>query len=226
MSIRKKENLKVRQPLQKVMIPLVDQRIMDEITHVKDLILAEVNVKELEFMEAIDKSIKPNFKTLGKKAGAKMKLVAEKITLMTQEQIAELEANGNYILALDNQNLEILREDVEILSREITGFKVANEGVLTVALDIYINEELRNEGIARELVSKLQGLRKELDFEVTDKISVKIVDNLYLKDAINQFKNYICSEILAKEINLVAELANANSVMVDETEIKVLIEKA
>jgi isoleucyl-tRNA synthetase len=226
LSIRKKENLKVRQPLQKVMIPLVDQRIKDEITHVKDLILAEVNVKELEFMEAIDKSIKPNFKTLGKKAGAKMKLVAEKITLMTQEQIAELEANGHYILALDDQNLEILREDVEILSREITGFKVANEGALTVALDIHINEELRNEGIARELVSKLQGLRKELDFEVTDKISVKIVDNLYLKDAINQFKTYICSEILATEINLFVELANANAVMVDETEIKVLIEKA
>jgi isoleucyl-tRNA synthetase len=208
------------------MIPLVDQRIKDEITHVKDLILAEVNVKELEFMEAIDKSIKPNFKTLGKKAGAKMKLVAEKITLMTQEQIAELEVNGHYNLALDDQNLEILREDVEILSREITGFKVANEGALTVALDIHIDEELRNEGIARELVSKLQGLRKELDFEVTDKISVKIVDNLYLKDAINQFKTYICSEILATEINLFVELANANAVMVDETEIKVLIEKA
>lgn len=226
LSIRKKENLKVRQPLQKIMIPIVDQRIKDEIIHVKDLILAEVNVKELEFMEAIDKSIKPNFKTLGKKAGAKMKLLAEKISEMTQDQIAEIELRGNYLLALDDQNIEILREDVEILSREIKGFKVANEGTLTVALDINISEELRNEGVARELVSKLQGLRKELEFEVTDKISVKIVDNLYIKDAINQFKTYICSEILATEINLMLDLANAKAVMVDETEIKVLIEKA
>ncbi len=226
LSIRKKENLKVRQPLQKILIPVVDPKIKEEIIHVKELILAEVNVKELEFMEAIDKSIKPNFKTLGKKVGSKMKALSELILQMSQTQIAAIEENGLTQIELEGDSIEILREDVEIISKEIAGYKVANEGKITVALDIHISDSLRDEGIARELVSKLQGLRKELDLNLTDKISVKIVDNNYLKSAINQFKTYICSEILATDITLVAELTGANEILVDETDIKVKIEKA
>jgi isoleucyl-tRNA synthetase len=226
LSIRKKENLKVRQPLQKILIPVVDPKIKEEIIHVKELILAEVNVKELEFMEAIDKSIKPNFKTLGKKVGSKMKALSELILQMPQSEIEKIEENGNTIISLEGESVEILRDDVEIISKEISGYKVANEGKITVALDINITEHLRDEGIARELVSKLQGLRKELDLNLIDKISVKMVDNNYLKRAINQFKTYICSEILATDISLVADLSDASEILVDEISIKVTIEKA
>ncbi len=226
LSIRKKENLKVRQPLQKILIPVVDPSVKENIIHVKELILAEVNVKELEFMEAIDKSIKPNFKTLGKKVGSKMKALSEIILQLPQTEITKIEELGSISVALEGELMDISREDVEIISKEISGYKVANEGKITVALDINISETLRDEGIARELVSKLQGLRKELDLNLTDKISVKIVDNNYLKSAINQFKTYICSEILATNISLVAELSDAIEVLVDEISIKVTIEKA
>jgi isoleucyl-tRNA synthetase len=174
LSIRKKENIKVRQPLQKILIPLVDQRIKDEIVHVQNLILAEVNVKELSFIDAIDKSIKPNFKTLGKKVGAKMKAVAAEIVNLKQDKISELEANGNCKISVEGEEISILLEDVEILSKEISGYKVANEGRLTVALDVSISAELKEEGVAREIISKLQSLRKEMNLEVTDKILIKI----------------------------------------------------
>jgi isoleucyl-tRNA synthetase len=226
LSLRKKENIKVRQPLQKILIPVVDPTIKEEIIHVKELILAEVNVKELEFMEAIDKSIKPNFKTLGKKVGSKMKALSELILQMPQIEIEKIEEKGSTLIILEGESIEILRDDVEIISKEISGYKVANEGKITVALDINVTEHLREEGIARELVSKLQGLRKELDFNLIDKISVKIVDNNYFKSAINQFKTYICSEILATDISLVAELSDASEILVDEISIKVTIEKA
>ena len=226
LSIRKKENLKVRQPLQKLLIPIVDQRIKDEITHVKDLILAEVNVKELEFIDAIDKSIKPNFKTLGKKVGSKMKEVAAKIVAFNQEQINELEQNGLIYLEIEGERLEILRTDVEILSTEITGYKVANEGKITVALDINLSDSLREEGIARELVSKLQNLRKELNFDVTDKIIVKIEANDYIKNSINHYKTYICTEILATSITEVLEMPMATEVVVDEIKLNVEIVKS
>ncbi|MFN5885728.1 MAG: class I tRNA ligase family protein, partial [Bacteroidota bacterium] len=136
LSIRKKENLKVRQPLQKMLIPVVDAGIKDEIAHVQDLILSEVNVKELAFIDAIEKSIKPNFRVLGKKAGSKMKAVAEKIATLSREQIAELEKNGCLSIEIEGQTMEILTEDVEILSAEIRGYKVASEGKITVALDV------------------------------------------------------------------------------------------
>ena len=225
LSIRKKENIKVRQPLQKILIPIVDQNIKDEISHVKDLILAEVNVKELEFIDAIDKSIKPNFKTLGKKVGSKMKQVAEAITQFKQEQIAQLEQTGAVQIEIEGEIIEVLQSDVEIISKEITGYKVANEGRITVALDINLNEALKEEGIARELVSKLQGLRKEQNLEISDKISVKIIEENYIKGAINQFKTYICSEILATEIASVSELTVYTEVLVDEIVLKVQMDK-
>ena len=226
LSIRKKENIKVRQPLQKILIPLVDQRIKDEIVHVQNLILAEVNVKELSFIDAIDKSIKPNFKTLGKKVGAKMKAVAAEIVQFQQDKIAELEANGSTGLVVEGEEIVILLEDVEILSKEISGYKVANEGRLTVALDVSISPELKEEGVARELISKLQGLRKEMNFDVTDKILIKIESHDYIKSSINQFKSYICTELLATSIEFELASSLENTIEVDENRIQVSIQKA
>ncbi len=226
LSIRKKENIKVRQPLQKILIPLVDQRIKDEIVHVQNLILAEVNVKELSFIDAIDKSIKPNFKTLGKKVGAKMKAVAAEIVLLKQDKISELEANGNCKILVEGEEISILLEDVEILSKEISGYKVANEGRLTVALDVSISPELKEEGVAREIISKLQSLRKEMNLEVTDKILIKIEAHDYIKSSINQFKSYICTELLAASIEFELASSLENTIEVDENRIQVSIQKA
>ena len=225
LSIRKKENIKVRQPLQKILIPVLDQHMKDEITHVQDLILAEVNVKELEFIDAMAKSIKPNFKSLGKKVGPKMKQVAEMVSSFNQNQIETLEQSGTIDIEIEGQKIEILIEDVEILSKEIPGYKVANEGRLTVALDITLSTSLIEEGIAREIVSKVQNLRKDSGLDLTDKISLKIVEVPYIKSAINQFKNYICSEILANDIERVSELAGETTILIDEVSVKVQIDK-
>jgi isoleucyl-tRNA synthetase len=225
LSIRKKENIKVRQPLQSILIPVVEPKIKEEIEKVKDLILAEVNVKELQFIEAIDKAIKPNFKTLGKKVGAKMKAVAELISALNQTQIAQLESKGSLLLQVEDSEIEVQLADVEIVSKEITGYKVANDGTLTVALDIHLNQDLIEEGIARELISRVQNLRKERGFDLIDKINLKIIEVPYIKSAINQFKNYICSEILANDIQLVTELSEETELVIDEISIKVQIEK-
>lgn len=226
LSIRKKENIKVRQPLQRILIPVIDQKIKDEITHVKDLILAEVNVKELEYIDAIDKSIKANFKTLGKKVGAKMKEVAAAIAQFDQHKIAELEQNGLLILEIEGEKIEIQITDVEILSKEITGFKVANEGKITVALDIEMSEDLMNEGIAREIISKLQLLRKESGLLVMDKINVQIADNLYTNASLSIYNSYICSEILADSIQVVDNAADGIEIEINENLVKVKIIKA
>lgn len=225
LSIRKKENIKVRQPLQRILIPVVDPSIKQEIEKVKDLILAEVNVKELQFIEAIDKAIKPNFKTLGKKVGSKMKVVAEMISAFNQSQISQLEQTGTLILSVDDAAIVIELADVEIVSKEITGYKVAYDGPLTVALDVLLSEDLVAEGIAREIISKIQNLRKERDFDLTDKIHLKIIEVPHIKSAINQFKSYICSEILANDIQLVTELNEETELVIDEISIKVEIEK-
>ncbi len=226
LSIRKKENIKVRQPLQKILIPVVDARVKDEIRHVKDLILSEVNVKELEFIDAINKSIKPNFRILGKKVGSKMKIVADLITAMSQDDISGLEKNGRFTLENGGENIEILPEDVEILSAEIKGYKVANEGKVTVALDIEMSDNLITEGIARELISKLQNLRKESNFEVTDKIKVRIEPNGYIKNSIISYKTYICTEILATDLEFAEQISGGAEIEVDENKINVQLIKA
>ena len=225
LSIRKKENIKVRQPLQSILIPVIDPRVKNEIELVKELILAEVNVKELKFIEAIDKAIKPNFKSLGKKVGSKMKAVAEKITAFTQNEIVALENAGNLQIEVEGSMIEVHLSDVEIVSKEIAGYKVANEGALTVALDIHLSDRLVEEGIARELISKIQNLRKERGFDLLDKIDLKIIEVPYIKGAINQFKTYICSEILANDIQLVTTLSEETELVIDEISIKVHIEK-
>jgi len=226
LSIRKKENIKVRQPLKQILIPLVDTSIREKIEHVKNLILAEVNVKELNFLDAIDKSIKPNFKVLGKKVGAKMKSVAAAIVEMRQNEIALLESNGNINITVDNENVMIELEDVEIVSKEITGYKVASIGKISVALDIEIDENLKLEGIAREIISKLQSLRKELEFEVMDRIQIKIEAHDYIKSAINQFKMYICTELLANDIVFESAESLDNTIEIDENAVRISIHKA
>ncbi|MBW7846191.1 MAG: isoleucine--tRNA ligase, partial [Bacteroidia bacterium] len=226
LSIRKKENIKVRQPLQKILIPVVDARIKDTIRHVQELILSEVNVKQLEFIEEIEKSIKPNFRVLGKKVGAKMKAVSDALVKLTSTEILHLEQNGNLKITIEGEEITIGIEDVEILSKEISGYKVANEGKITVALDIEINTELKAEGIAREIVSKLQTLRKESDLEVTDRINVVIKPNSYITNAINTYKNYICSEILADKLDLIEESDFSAEIEIDEHPINVLLIKA
>jgi isoleucyl-tRNA synthetase len=225
LSIRKKENIKVRQPLQKILIPMVDPRIKDEIKHVQDLILSEVNVKSLEFIAEIEKSIKPNFRVLGKKVGAKMKLVGDAILKMSQSDIAELEQNERFNLHIDGESIEILPTDVEILSSDIAGYKVANDGKVTVALDVEISATLKEEGIARELISKLQTLRKERNLEVTDKIKVQIEKHNYIENSIIGFKTYICTEILANELDLIDKLSDSVEIEVDDHMIKVKLFK-
>lgn len=226
LSIRKKENIKVRQPLQKILIPVIDPAIKDEIKHVQSLILAEVNVKELAFIDEIEKSIKPNFRVLGKKVGAKMKAAAEAISGMTSTQISELEHLGSFVLSVDGDQITLVTEDVEILSKDIPGYKVAAEGKITVALDIEVSDELRLEGIARELVSKLQQTRKEQAFDVTDKINVRIEPNAYINDAINTYKTYICNEILAVNLELSAISGHSADIEVDEVQVSVQMNKA
>jgi isoleucyl-tRNA synthetase len=226
LSLRKKENIKVRQPLQKILIPVVDPRIKNEIRHVKDLVLAEVNVKELEFIDAIARTVKPNFRVLGKKAGPKMKAVAEILSNLSPEQIGELESNSSLSIDVDGSDMEILLTDVEILSTEIPGYRVANEGKITVALDVAISKSLKDEGIARELVSKLQSVRKESNLDVTDKIRVAIEADPYVIDAINYYKTYICSEILATSLETVSQISGGKEIDVDEKKLKVKVTKS
>lgn len=216
LSIRKKENIRVRQPLQKILIPVVDARIKEEIEHVKDLILSEVNVKELEYIESIEKSVKANFKVLGKKAGNKMKALAALITQFSQEQISQLENAGGLDLTVDGEVFTLSVEDVEILSSDIPGYKVANEGKITVALDVNITSELKSEGVAREVVNRLQNLRKDLGFEVTDRISVEIKSHDFLNDAINSHKSYICTQILAETLTISDSLSGGVSIEVED----------
>ncbi len=194
-----------------------------QVEAVKHIILAEVNVKEIEFVSddsgLLKKKAKANFKTLGKKAGAQMKALAAAIQDMTQEHIRTLEKTGTYTLTLNQMSYELLSEDVEILSEDIPGWQVASTGRLTVALDINITEKLREEGIARELVNRLQNLRKEKGFEVTDKINVIIKSHPLLTSSVVSNKNYICAEILAASLEMVEniDLEEASTVEIDES---------
>lgn len=222
LSIRKKENLKVRQPLQKIQIPVLDKDIREKIEAVKDLILAEVNVKEIEFVDEsktqIVKNLKLNFKTLGKKCGAHMKAVQTFASENNALLIKELEKNGMYALSINGAEIVLENEDVEIIPVDIPGWKVANSGAITVALDITLNEQLKQEGIAREVVNRIQNIRKEKGFDVTDKISVRIQQNNHLDTAIKNNLSYICSETLTGDLQLVDILIpeQASQIELDE----------
>jgi isoleucyl-tRNA synthetase len=211
LSIRKKVNIRVRQPLQKMLIPISGESMKVQLGKVEDLILSEVNVKEMEYLPAdndfIRKKIKANFVILGKKLGAKMKAAAAMIAAMEQEQIRKLESTGKFDLQVDGETLEILREEVEIQSEDVQGWMVASRNTLTVALDVTVNEELEQEGNARELVNRIQKMRKDMDLDLTDRIFVEVQSDSALDLAFTRFNDYICAEILADSLSIKAGLS-------------------
>jgi isoleucyl-tRNA synthetase len=219
LSLRKKENIKVRQPLQKIMVPILDDKFKRQLEDVEDLILSETNVKELEYLidttGVLVKSIKPNFKTLGPKYGKIMKQIAAVVNQFGADEIGELESNGSKNMSIEGQDVVLELADVEISTEDIPGWLVQSEGGLTVALDITLSDELKEEGLAREFVNRIQNLRKESGLEVTDKIHLKILKHNEINEAINKNKNYICSETLAGELDLVDELTKDIGVTVE-----------
>ena len=229
LSLRKKEMIKVRQPLQKVMIPILDENQRAEIEAVSDLIKAEVNVKEIELLDdasgVLVKQIKPNFKALGPRFGKDMNLISKEIQSLSAEQINELDAKGELSLVISGNSIILTSEDVEITSQDIPGWLVANANGITVALDITISEELKQEGIARELVNRIQNIRKDSGFEVTDKIKVQLQRNGELEEAINNNKDYIMSETLTENLIFVDNVNDGTEIEFDAIKTKILISK-
>ena len=226
-SLRKKENIKVRQPLQKVMIPVLDKKTESQILAVADLIKQEVNVKELQLINAeeastlIVKQIKPNFKVLGAKLGKDMKTVGAEISAMSSEQIATLEKEGKMSIA----GHEITIDDVEILTKDIPGWTVTSEGRITVALDLTVTDELRAEGVAREFVNRIQNLRKDKDFDLMDRISIQLEENNPFKSEINANNSYISAEVLANNIEFVDSLSQADEIEINDVYFKININR-
>lgn len=220
LSLRKKEQIKVRQPLQKLMIPILNPTFKRQLQEVADLILSEVNVKEIDYLEdtsgVLVKSIKPNFKTLGPKYGKIMKQIAAQVNQFNQNDIQAFERNQGATITVEGQEVILDNNDVEITTQDIPGWLVQTEGGITVALDVTISKALKEEGIAREFVNRIQNLRKDSGYEVTDKIALKILQHNEINDAINNNKNYICSETLASQLEVVNELDNGVSVEIDQ----------
>jgi isoleucyl-tRNA synthetase len=229
LSLRAKEKIKVRQPLNKIMIPVsnVDQK--NEIEAVSDLIKNEVNVKEIQLLEGASdilvKKIKPNFKTLGPKHGRLMKEISNVVSNLNAEEIKKLEQTGNIELVVNEKSIIFEIDDFEIVSQDIEGWLVAHEGALTVALDIVIDKNLKDEGISREFVSKIQTMRKSSGFEVTDRINIFIQEHSSITDAIENNINYIKSETLAKDLKILEELKDGDEISFDEIETKISINK-
>lgn len=220
LALRRKVNIKVRQPLQCIMIPVADEEQKAHIEAVKALIMNEVNVKDIKFVDGaagvLVKKVKCDFKKLGPKFGKQMKAVAAAVAEMTQEAIAELEKNGKYTLNLDGVEAVIEASDVEIISEDIPGWLVANEGKLTVALEVTVTEELRREGIARELVNRIQNIRKSSGFEITDKIKITISKNTQTDDAVNEYNTYICNQVLGTSLDLADEVKDGTELNFDD----------
>jgi isoleucyl-tRNA synthetase len=229
LSLRKKVNIKVRQPLQKILIPVLNREMKAQIEKIEDLIKSEVNIKEIEYLTEdngfIKKKIKPNFQALGKKLGAKMKPVTAALAAFTQEDITKLEKDGSFSLQIDNEPLILQTNEVEITSEDIPGWMVANKDALTVALDVTVTPELISEGNARELVNRIQKIRKDSGFELTDRILVKVTEHQELTQSITQFNNYICAEILADQLELVPNLPDGIEIEVNDIPLKVFVTK-
>lgn len=227
LSIRKKVNIKVRQPLQKILIPVLDPAMKLSIEQMEELILAEVNVKEINYITetegVISKKLKPNFKLLGAKLGTKMKQASAVIAALSQNEISELERNGILHIQVEESTIPLLINEVDIIAEDIPGWSVAVKGNLTVALDISLSETLLKEGNARELVNRVQNIRKEANFELTDKILLQIVDNPNLKESINEFSEYICREILATQIDWVSSLEEGVEIEINDQKLKILV---
>ncbi|WP_143304455.1 isoleucine--tRNA ligase [Chitinophaga vietnamensis] len=229
LSLRKKVNIKVRQPLQKILIPVLNAHMQEQVEKVADLIKSEVNVKGIDYLTEtegfIKKKIKPNFKSLGSKMGAKMKTVAAAIGAFTEAEIAAIERDGHINLAIEGEQVQIQLSDVEIISEDIPGWTVANKGALTVALDITITPQLQDEGNARELVNRIQKIRKDSGFELTDRIAVTVETVDSLKSAIVNYNDYICTEILADSLELVGKLQDGTEIEVNDLKFNVLVNK-
>ena len=229
LALRKKEHIIVRQPLQKIAIPMTDETVKNRIISMTDLILSEVNVKELVFVEGdgiLVKKIKCNFRALGQKFGKLMKSINVAVTGMSQEQISSLEANGSITLEVEGTSAVIELSDVEIFSEDVPGWTVANEGALTVALDVEITDELRQEGVAREIVKKIQTMRKECGLDIVDRINVAISKCPVSDDAVNNFAEYISNQVLADTVQLVDSLDGGEELELDSATIRVSIAKA
>lgn len=229
LSLRAKEKIKVRQPLQKIMIPISSTQQKEEILAVSNLIKHEVNVKEIELLEdasdILVKQIKPNFKVLGPRFGKDMKAIAGKVMNFTSEDINKIEQNGSFDVEINGKNIILERDDVEITSQDIEGWLVANEGSLTVALDVTISDELRKEGIARELVNRIQNLRKDSGFEVTDRIDVKLQKDEQVKQAVDSNIEYIKTETLTEELEIIDQINNGIEIAFDDVNTKLSITK-
>ena len=231
LSIRKKAGIKVRQPLQRILIPVQDERIKRQLQGVEELIKSEVNVKAIEYIGDtegfISKKIKPDFKSLGTRLGGKMKAVAAKINSFSQHQIARLERDGSFAIAMDDGSTETINgSDVDIVAEDIPGWSVANKEALTVALDVTLTQELQQEGLAREFVNRVQKLRKDLAFELTDRIKVVYQSFEPLDVAIMGYRTYICAEILAEDISSLQELSDGSLIDLEGTHLKVLLTKS
>ncbi len=229
LSLRKKVNIKVRQPLQKVLIPALNNSMKEQLQKVEDLIKSEVNVKQIEYLDPdntfINKKIKPNFVALGKKLGPKMKAVSAALTKFTQEDIATLEKDGQYNLSIDSEPLILQIDEVDISSEDITGWTVANKGSLTVALDITLTPELEAEGNAREFVNRIQKIRKDSGFELTDRINVIVAAPNGMKDSLTAFNTYICAEILADRLEIVPEIQGGTTIELNDVSLNVIVSK-
>ena len=231
LALRRKVNIKVRQPLHTLMIPVLDAHQQESIEAVKQLILSEVNVKEMKFVEntagILVKRIKPDFKKLGPRYGKIMKPLAAAIQQMSQDDINAFEKAGSFALKVNDQDVQLDRADVEIISEDIPGWLVANEGRLTVALDITVTEELRKEGLARELVNRVQNLRKSSGFDITDKVNLFILSNDMIDDAIREYRDYIANQVLAASIEIEDEaVSDAVELDFEDFKLSVHIEKA
>ena len=231
LGLRRKVSIKVRQPLARIMVPVPDKYFREKFEAVKDLILAEVNVKEVEYIDdtssVLVKKIKPNFKTLGPRYGKLMKEISNVISALTAPEIVAFENNGSHKCTLNGQEINIGLDDVEIISEDIPGWQVANEGKLTVALDITVSDDLRYEGIAREFVNRIQNIRKECGFDVTDKISVIIEENDFVNEAVTRHAEYIGSQTLATSVKLGTDFSGdgAREVDIDEVVVKIIVQK-
>ncbi len=231
LALRRKADKKVRQPLSKAVVPAQDETSYNQMLYIAELVKAEVNVKELEVipadadMENLVKKIKPNFKTLGKKYGKQMKEIAQVMTGFTKHKITEIERNGSYTLALPSGEVVLELEDVEIITEDMPGWLVANEGKLTVALDITVTDALLREGIARELVNRIQNIRKSNGYEIVDKIQVEIESRDEINEAVKEYANYIASQTLANSVVLVAELSESTELEFDDYTVKVSVKK-
>ncbi|MCB9325288.1 MAG: isoleucine--tRNA ligase [Lewinellaceae bacterium] len=230
LSLRKKDKMRVRQPLKRILLPVLNDNFREQVDGVKDLILAEVNVKELEYIVdtsgVISKKVKPNFKTLGKRLGKDMKEAMDVISALGQEEIGLIEKTGTFALSVNGATYDLTLEDFEILTEDIPGWQVASDGPLTVALDVTITPELEAEGMARDLVNRIQNIRKEKDFEVTDRIKVKVEKHIALDNALELFGDYINNETLANELTLVGEVPGGQEVeLPGEVKVMISVEK-